>query len=379
MPLFNANPEDLKTKDFQHNFLDAPTLKISDLLHSVSEQKPFKNNLIFTILRIVVTHGGENFKKFQTDLDREQPYTKDKIKLHKTDLHPLPAWNIDESSITGNVEVDDAINKELSLDTGGDITESLVRFYAGDQLSLARFRAIEIIRAGHEHGHQAFFGTTWLAGLFHTKMADVTGTLFTHWGKPNTGARNPGSLWFHNTRLDRLPITLTSLPSFRVCRDLIFVSLYARVLHCLLLVADDVSGLENYVEKYGDWPSLVHHAELIYDRFVRTSAVRELWKNRETFSGGKLTEGDMVFENAVLFLRDALISREFSDAVKAGDSGRVVLVLKTWALSFRGNGRTKYAYEMLHLIHNLTSVWSQGIRYFIDLSFQVIYNAHLSI
>jgi hypothetical protein len=85
----------------------------------------------------------------------------------------------------------------------------------------------------------------------------------------------------------------------------------------------------------------------------------------------------MVFENAVLFLRDALISREFSDAVKAGDSGRVVLVLKTWALSFRGNGRTKYAYEMLHLIHNLTSVWSPATRYFIDCLF--ISDAHLSI
>ena len=143
----------------------------------------------------------------------------------------------------------------MSLDSGGDIAET-VRFYAGDQLSLAQFRAIEIIRAGHEHSHQAFFGTTWLAGLFHTKMADITGTLFTHWGKPNTGARNPGSLWFHNTRLDRLPITLTSLPSFRVCRDLIFVSLYARVLHCLLLVAD-VTALEDYAQKYGDWEILV--------------------------------------------------------------------------------------------------------------------------
>jgi len=30
---------------------------------------------------------------------------------------------------------------------------------------------------------------------------------------------------------------------------------------------------------------------------------------------------DVVFENAVLFLQDALISCEFSDAVKAGDSG----------------------------------------------------------
>jgi len=48
--------------------------------------------------------------------------------------------------------------------------------------------------------------------------------------------------------------------------------------------------------------------------------------------------GDMVFENAVLFLQDTLLSREFTDAVKAGDSGRVVLVLKVWAFSFRGNG-----------------------------------------
>lgn len=42
-----------------------------------------------------------------------------------------------------------------------------------------------------------------------------------------------------------------------------------------------------------------------------------------------------------------------NNAVKSGNSGRVVLVLKVRALSFRGNGCMKYAYEMLHLIHNL--------------------------
>ncbi|KAJ7572232.1 hypothetical protein C8J56DRAFT_808383 [Mycena floridula] len=39
-----------------------------------------------------------------------------------------------------------------------------------------------------------------------------------------------------------------------------------------------------------------------------------------------------------------------------------MLVLKIWSLGFRGNGRTKYAYEMLHIIHNLTHVWPQSIR-----------------
>ena len=69
---------------------------------------------------------------------------------------------------------------------------------------------------------------------------------------------------------------------------------------------------------------------MIFEQFTNSSRVQELWSRDG--------EGDMVFENAILFMRDGLISREFTDAVKAGDSGRVVLVLKTWALSYRGNG-----------------------------------------
>ena len=71
----------------------------------------------------------------------------------------------------------------------------------------------------------------------------------------------------------------------------------------------------------------------------------------------------MVFENAVLFLRDALLTRLFADAVKAGDSGLVILVLKLWTFAYRGSGRSKYAHEMLHLFHNLMNVWSKGLRY----------------
>jgi hypothetical protein len=74
-------------------------------------------------------------------------------------------------------------------------------------------------------------------------------------------------------------------------------------------------------------------------------------------------QGDMVFENGCLFLRDALLTRLFADAVKSGDSGLVILVLKQWSFSYRGNGRMKYAHEMLHLLHNLTNVWTKEIRW----------------
>ena len=70
----------------------------------------------------------------------------------------------------------------------------------------------------------------------------------------------------------------------------------------------------------------------------------------------------MVFENAVLFNRDALIMREFNDAIKSGDSGRLVLSLKVLAPFYRGSGRTKYAYEILLLIHHLEHVWPAPLR-----------------
>lgn len=54
--------------------------------------------------------------------------------------------NIDESTIVGNAEVDDAIVKELGIDQIPNYWER-VRFIEGDQLSLARLRALENIRA----------------------------------------------------------------------------------------------------------------------------------------------------------------------------------------------------------------------------------------
>jgi hypothetical protein len=50
-----------------------------------------------------------------------------------------------------------------------------------------------------EYGYQGFFMTAWIPGLFHAKIADVLGQLFTHFCKPDSGTQNPSSLAFHNT------------------------------------------------------------------------------------------------------------------------------------------------------------------------------------
>lgn len=370
-PLHDAKPEDLDIHKFQSAFLDAPPLAIEDILLLGDDQQKFKNNLVHTILRIIIKHGGPGFSKFQNELEKAQPKSSEQIPVHQTELYPLPTLPIDESTIIGNAEVDEAVTKELQLDKEHipEVSER-VRFIAGDQLSIARLRALEFIRAGQEEGYHGYFWGVWIPGLFHAKIADAHGTLLNHLGRSDSGSSNPGSLAFHNARLDRLPITPTSLPTFRTCRDLIFVSLYARVLHCLLLISK-YNSLEEYTSQVDQWKTLENHAIEIYNQFVQTTKVEELRTERENElkaaadagkEGVKPKKGDAVFENACLFLRDALISREFNDAIKCGDSERIILVLKTWALSFRGSGRTKYAYEMLHLIHNLTHAWPSSIR-----------------
>ena len=63
----------------------------------------------------------------------------------------------------------------------------------------------------------------------------------------------------------------------------------------------------------------------------------------------------------------------------SGKKGKVVLVLKVWAFSFQGNGQTKYAHEMLHLIHNNEHVWPKEMRYILVIGqeFQFLRHTHI--
>ncbi|KAJ7901536.1 hypothetical protein B0H13DRAFT_2234103 [Mycena leptocephala] len=386
IPLHNAKLEHLLTSELDKSILAARPLTVDDIALNTAESEFFVQNMVHTILRTIILHGGEGFQKWKSDVDASQPVSEDTIDVHKTPLHPLPAMEIDESSITGNIEVIEEIMRVLGFKTDDPDYLKYIKIIAGDQLTIARQRSILNVRLGHESGPHSWRHIVLMPGLFHAKIADCHGVLETHFGKANV--RSPGSLGFHNTVLDRLPITLTSLPPFRTCRDLIMVSLYARILHCLLLVSGK-NSLEACAESIDSYETLVTYAKKTYNTYADVDRVQELRERRipeerqrdaeakaakkgkaagDTSKSGAFPhtrKGDMVFENAVLFLRDALLTREFSDAIKAGDSGRVVIILRMWAFCYRANGRSKYAHEMLHLLHNLICVWTKELRYIV--------------
>ncbi|KAJ7157684.1 hypothetical protein C8R43DRAFT_1096056 [Mycena crocata] len=384
IPLHKAKLGDLLTSKLDKSILAARPLTVDDISLNATDTAFFIENMVHTILRTIVLHGGEGFEKWKADVDAAQPVSADVIEVHKTPLHPLPTMEIDESSITGNVEVIEEIMRVLGFKPDDAEYAKYVQIIAGDQLTIARQRSILNVRLGHESGPHAWRHTVLMPGLFHAKIADCHGVLETHFGRPHV--RSPGSLGFHNTVLDRLPITLTSLPPFRTCRDLIMVSLYARVLHCLLLVSG-TDSLDACARSIDSFATLVGHAKKIYTEYADADRVQELRERRipderardakikadkkaagkDANDAGKsspphIRKGDMVYENAILFLRDALLTREFADAIKAGDSGRILIILRLWAFCYRGNGRTKYAHEMLHLLHNLICVWTKELR-----------------
>ena len=395
-PLHDANPEHMQTSDLLASIDTAPPLSLDDICHTKEEAATFQQSLEHALLRTVV-HSCDAFARFRDQVDACLPGTDDQMPLRRTEVHPLPAMNIDESSTTGNSEVMDAIFKELEYPVGTTKFTGITHLTFGDQLSISRLRTLIANRAGHETLSDSYANIVFGPGFFHHQMAVVHGIMETHWGDPSAGFHNPASLSFFNTVLDRKPIVLTSLPPYRVCRDLIFTSLSASALHCLQLVTG-CDTLEDYAstvtfdklqsdvsqvfKKYAD-PATVRTLrrarEGEIDRREREAATRDPLPEGPPFDplAMPLKVGDMVFENASLFLRDALILREFTDAIKGGYSGRIIRTLKILALLYRGSGRTKYAHEVLHLVHNLTHVWPAGLRYVPQFLLPLAHSKHL--
>ncbi|KAG9118592.1 hypothetical protein FRC07_006824 [Ceratobasidium sp. 392] len=200
-------------------------------------------------------------------------------------------------------------------------------------------------------------------------MAAVVGLLDTHLGDQTAGQATPGSLFFHNSILKRKAFTPTSLPSFAIAKDLIMDSLAACIIHCLLRVSD-CKNLESYLAHLkshhptapasmskceSSWSRLLNNAKKLYSTYVDTATASNLQSDR-IYANPEAKVGDMVYEGAVFFLRDALNLEELFDAVKCGHSGRILSVLKLFALSFRGASNfldQNKMRDMLKLIESL--------------------------
>lgn len=116
----------------------------------------------------MVTQGEHLFGRFKDEVMQRRPTTDTSIPLHKTDVYPLPAMDIDESSTAGNADVLEQILKETSHDMadGPGKNSATVKVWWGDQLSVARLREASWVQVGHDSLIYSLLDGVFGPGLF---------------------------------------------------------------------------------------------------------------------------------------------------------------------------------------------------------------------
>lgn len=153
-------------------------------------------------------------------------------------------------------------------------------------------------------------------------MAGCRLTVNEHWGKPNS--KHPGSgLWWENNKLGRKNMVAgwqaSKATPWKPVHELLWISLAAHIKDGYQILCGGVS-LEEWA-KSATRENFDEISDKVFKNLFTTQAYDKL--KQKSYQ-------DTTLENTVLFNWDALFYVELVHAVKVGDIGRVVNVLKIW-------------------------------------------------
>jgi hypothetical protein len=196
-----------------------------------------------------------------------------------------------------------------------------------------------------------------VAGLFHLAMAILNCMFKAH--RLRDG--DFGSLVDWVNRLHRFSgmfnFQTNKIKDFRACQSFLDHLLDGHILAAL----GAELGAENWEElliklKDQNWRKLIEKVEA---RFSGRLLVR-VWREEE------LETRDLVHENAVLFLQHGLVYRGFTEALKTGDSGRVILYLKHFTIWLHNTDKKTqlplYRSELIHIMACLNHAFSPAAK-----------------
>jgi hypothetical protein len=257
----------------------------------------------------------------------------EKLEINKTALFPLQTMKLDESTISGNLAVLERITKvglQLPEQWLADPKNTIV---AGDQMTVSRLLTLKIHRIVDPDPYHSLSWVHPTLQLFHLSM-NLCGTIFkTHYGS----SEFPGFLGSIVIFLDRKRLSKEK-QEYKAADEL------------LRIVFDAVVKLLCESLQQGDTLD-----ELDIPRVSETIA--------DSFCG---SPSPSLFDlpcsianiNALLFLRDVAVHIELTEAIKAGDIGRIRHLLPVITLMMHGGGNTNYALELLRLLYGLRHLWT---------------------
>ncbi|KAF8978249.1 hypothetical protein BGZ52_006222, partial [Haplosporangium bisporale] len=255
------------------------------------------------------------------------------LHINKTAFFPLQTMKLDESTIAGNLAVLERITHvglQLPKSWFAKPNNTII---AGDQMTVSRLLTLKIHRIVDTDPYHSLAWVHPTLQLFHLDM-NLCGTIFrTHFGSPQF----PGSLASIIILLGRKRLSKEKL-EFKAADELLRIVFDAKVqlLYESLRQGDTSDELD--IPKF---------AEIITNSFCDLPSPSLL--------GLHCTTANI---NSLLFLRDVAVHIELSEAIKAGDIGRIKHLLPIITLMMHGGGNTNYALELLRLLYGIRHLWT---------------------
>ncbi|KAI1791172.1 hypothetical protein LXA43DRAFT_1142675 [Ganoderma leucocontextum] len=277
------------------------------------------------------------------------------VSSEKTEFFPLPALAQEEASVQGTIRVVTKIFKGL-LELAEELIDSELRLLVGDWLSIRNLRLMKE-EVSYELTSFARMGWIQEASMpFHFQLNAMYMLFRTHLGHPNDN--NPSSLEHHRTLLRRAKLD-TKKPEYNKARQLVEHSLVARIIDCtrVALSLQSHSDLRSWKP---DWDEFEDIVSKVIAQFVNTSA-----------GHSALLAGDEVLASSIFFNRDALLFREFSEAIRDGDVGRMWVVLDFWVFMMRGAGCHNYGNEILEMKAQYQHIFTPELREIVERTWLV--------
>lgn len=253
-----------------------------------------------------------------------------KLPIKKTAFFPLQTMQLDESTISGNLAVLERITNvglQLPKSWFGNPKNTIV---AGDQMTVSRLLTLKIHRIVDPDPYHSFKWVHPTLQLFHLGM-NLCGTIVrTHFGSPK----------FSGT----LASIIILLGRKRMSKENVE---YQSADELLRIVFDAMIQLLCESQRQGEISDEPDIAEIITNSFCGLPSPSLLGLPCSTAN-----------INALLFLRDVAVHIELSEAIKAGDIGRIKHLLPIITLMMHGGGNTNYALELLRLLYGIRHLWT---------------------
>ncbi|KAI6117851.1 hypothetical protein EDD16DRAFT_1692910 [Pisolithus croceorrhizus] len=295
----------------------------------------------------------------------------EQIPLVKTPIFAARAMDVNNSTVSGNIEAvnallrqggieDPAVMLEANYSSDVDLLDAsqYVILIHGDLGTGEQLQAAQLRRSIESTAWNCLQHVVFIPGLFHLKMAcaDVLWRCFI---QPSAAREDETSLMCDIAQLrpKETGIYSTKL-GFRRMHQLIGHAGTCRRLDCWRVHAETTRGFDN-LESFALSKPKLDDLKRMADEVACTYVARHKLQRMHREQDNKR---DLQFENALLLNKYFLLYEELSYAMNHGDIGRTETCIMSWIPILKATGKHKYATHMTNFLFNIHCVYPPGLR-----------------